>query len=228
MAGFEPLALVSNIPGDGVSKKNTGGCATLSSLPPFMSVMSNTNLNNTDPGAGIFCEGPRSGRCPVVQQRRPGCHLTTAKRKWTKELNVKVMECYFLSNPLDKNGRPVRGYRQRMHRLWKDSGMFDIREQNLCDQARAIQKNEWLSVVELEMIKRKVVEQEEYGLDEPAIDEPPENNGNETNPSELMPNTPAGIVEDENTLRTAKQEEMLIMELMNGNEVSFYPGLKDQ
>jgi len=138
------------------------------------------------------------------------------------------MECYFLSNPLDKNGRPVRGYRQRMHRLWKDSGMFDIREQNLCDQARAIQKNEWLSVVELEMIKRKVVEQEEYGLDEPAIDEPPENNGNETNPSELMPNTPAGIVEDENTLRTAKQEEMLIMELMNGNEVSFYPGLKDQ
>ena len=75
--------------------------------------------NNGVNGTGTDREGTSPGRCSPAQQRRPGRHQVTAKRKWTKELNVVVMECYFLSNPLDVNGKPNRGYSQRMHRAWK-------------------------------------------------------------------------------------------------------------
>ena len=37
-------------------------------------------------------------------------------------------------------------------------GLFDLMEQNLCDQARAIQKNELLSEFEIEVIKMRVLE----------------------------------------------------------------------
>ena len=87
--------------------------------------------------------------------------LSNKKKKWNKELNVTVMECYYLSNPVDENDRPIRGYRQRMHRVWREKGMFEIKEQNLCDQARAIKKNGWLSPVELEMIKRRLRDEED-------------------------------------------------------------------
>ena len=32
--------------------------------------------------------------------------------RWTKTLNTAVMACYFLSRPVDKEGKPVRGYRR--------------------------------------------------------------------------------------------------------------------
>ena len=38
--------------------------------------------------------------------------------------------------------------------------MFDSTEQRICDQARAIRKNGWLTNVELEVIKRRVLEEE--------------------------------------------------------------------
>ena len=62
--------------------------------------------------------------------------------KWNKELNVAVMECYFLSKPTDENGRPVQGYRKRMHNIWKERELPTVTEQRLCDQARAIRKSE--------------------------------------------------------------------------------------
>ena len=37
---------------------------------------------------------------------------------------------------------------------WRERGVFDITEQRLCDQARAIRKNGWLSELELESIHR--------------------------------------------------------------------------
>ena len=37
---------------------------------------------------------------------------------------------------------------------WKEHGVFEITEQRLCDQARAIRKNGWLSDLELENIQR--------------------------------------------------------------------------
>ena len=38
--------------------------------------------------------------------------------------------------------------------------MFDSTEQKICDQARVIRKNGWLTNVELEVIKRRVLEEE--------------------------------------------------------------------
>ena len=41
------------------------------------------------------------------------------RQTWTKALNTAVMECYFLCRPVDEEGKPVRGYRRRMHNIWK-------------------------------------------------------------------------------------------------------------
>ena len=43
-----------------------------------------------------------------------------------------------------------------MFREWRDRGLFELTEQRVCDQARAIKKNGWLSQLELEAIKRQV------------------------------------------------------------------------
>ena len=43
-----------------------------------------------------------------------------------------------------------------MTQEWKTRGVFEITEQRLCDQARAIRKNGWLSGLELENIRRMI------------------------------------------------------------------------
>ena len=43
-----------------------------------------------------------------------------------------------------------------MMQEWKEHGVFEIPEQQLCDQARAIRKNGWLSDLELENIWRMI------------------------------------------------------------------------
>ena len=111
------------------------------------------NLHNTDAGAGTSCEGPRSGRgrheaSQVVITRNP--RNTKAKIKWTKALNKIVMKCYLKSDP------SVRGYRRRMHDIWKEIGLFELSEQNLVGQARVIRTNEWLSSIEVEELKREI------------------------------------------------------------------------
>ena len=131
-----------------------------------MSEMSTNDITNNDvSGAGTLCEGPSSGRCPVGEQRGPGRHSTTARVKWNKEVNKVVMECFYRSQPFDEEGRPIRGYRQRMFREWRERGMFESNEQRICDQARAIRKNDWLSELELETIKR-IIENEENDIDQ--------------------------------------------------------------
>ena len=67
------------------------------------------------------------------------------------------MECFNLSKPFSENGKPQRGYRQRMHRIWNERGVFPVTEQRICDQARAIRKNGWLIDIELESIKQRVL-----------------------------------------------------------------------
>ena len=77
------------------------------------------NNPNTGPGAGTLCEAPRGpGRCSPAQQRGPGCHHVTATKKWSKELDIVVMECYYRSNPVNNNGVHLKGHRQRMNREW--------------------------------------------------------------------------------------------------------------
>ena len=66
------------------------------------------------------------------------------------------MECFFRIKPFDDDGKPIRGYRQRMMQEWKEHGVFEISEQRLCDQARAVRKNGWLSGLELENIRRMI------------------------------------------------------------------------
>ena len=39
---------------------------------------------------------------------------------------------------------------------WKEHGVFEITEQRLCDQARALGKNGWLSNLELENIRKMI------------------------------------------------------------------------
>ena len=119
--------------------------------------MSNHSISNNDVnGAGTSSEGPSSGRCSSGEQRGPGRYPTTARMRWNKEVNKVVMECFYRSNPFNEEGRPIRGYRQRMFREWRVRSMFDSTEQRISDQARAIRKNGWLSELELEMIKRKI------------------------------------------------------------------------
>ncbi|XP_063591307.1 uncharacterized protein LOC134768408 [Penaeus indicus] len=71
------------------------------------------------------------------------------------------MECFYRSKPFDENGKPSRGYRQRMFREWRNRGGFESTEQRISDQARAIRKNGWLSELVFEVIKRSVIEEEE-------------------------------------------------------------------
>ena len=71
-------------------------------------IIRNYSVNRT----GTLREGPSPGRCPVGEQRRPDCHQKTARTGWSKEMNVAVMECYFLSRPFDEEGKPIRGFRK--------------------------------------------------------------------------------------------------------------------
>ena len=71
-------------------------------------------------GTGTSCESPSSGRCSVGEQRRPGRNQATARMKWTKEMNIVVMQSFHSAQPFDENGVPKRGYRQRMFRAWRE------------------------------------------------------------------------------------------------------------
>ena len=125
-----------------------------------MSENSNSFSNNGVNETGTSQDG---GRCPVGEQRRPGRHPTTARVTWTEQINRVVMECYYESRPIDDNGVTLRGYRQRMHKAWRERGMFDLSEQRLCDQAKAIRKNIWFTMVELEEIRRSVINKDNEG-----------------------------------------------------------------
>ena len=65
-------------------------------------------------------------------------------------MNAAVMKCNFLSRPVDEEGKLIRGYRRRMHNIWKERYGTKIAEQRLCDQARMIRKKEWITKLELE------------------------------------------------------------------------------
>ena len=101
------------------------------------------NKDNDVNGTGSVSEGLSTGRCSVEQQHRPSRNHAAAvitRMKCTKDLNVAVMECFDLSKPFTEGGKSIRGYRQRMHRIWKERELFSVSEQRLSDQARMIRK----------------------------------------------------------------------------------------
>ena len=116
-------------------------------------------------------EGFLPGRCFLVQQRELGRHQVTARIKWNKEGNKVVMKRFYRSKPFDEEGKPVRGYRQRMFREWRDRGLLESIEQRVCDQARAIRKNGWLSQLELKAIKTQVEDEFQGELGEDSATE---------------------------------------------------------
>ena len=118
-----------------------------------MSAMSSNIIRKNDVnGAGTSCEGPLYGRYPVREQRRPGRHQKTVGTGWSKEMNVVVMECYFLSRPFDEEGKPIREYTKQMHGIWKERQGLKVTEQRLYDQARMIRMNRWLTELEMNVI----------------------------------------------------------------------------
>ena len=78
---------------------------------------------------GAFSEGASSGSCPVGEQRRSCLHPATATMMWSKDVKKVVMECYLKSKPVNEDGVPIRGYRQRMFRVWQEIGLFQATEQ---------------------------------------------------------------------------------------------------
>ena len=72
-------------------------------------------------------------------------------------MNIAVMEYYFLSRSLDEEGKPIRGYRKRMHNIWKKRERLKVTEQRLCDQARMIEMNGWLTELEMNVIKKSMM-----------------------------------------------------------------------
>ena len=76
-----------------------------------------------------------------------------------------------INNYNDNKGKPVRGYRQRMFREWRNRGLSESTEQRVCDQARAIRINGWLSQLELEAIKRQLEDEFQGELGEDAATE---------------------------------------------------------
>ena len=94
-----------------------------------MSKMSNQKFeNNIVNRTRLLGEVSSPGRCFLVQQREPGRHQVTARIKWNKEVNKVVMKCFHRNKLFDEEEKPVRGYRQRMFREWRDRGLFESTE----------------------------------------------------------------------------------------------------
>ena len=78
-----------------------------------MSEMTNQNSEkNSLNRGGSVGEGSLTRRCSLVRQQGPGRLPTTARTKWSKNVNKIVMKCFFRSQPFDDDGKPIIGYRQ--------------------------------------------------------------------------------------------------------------------
>ena len=86
------------------------------------------------------------------EQRRPSRHQKLAGTRWPKKMNVVVMEFYLLSRPFDEQEKPIRGYRKKMHNIWKERQGLKVTEQRVCYQARVIRMNGWLTELEMNVI----------------------------------------------------------------------------
>ena len=171
-------------------------------------------------GSGTWGTGEAASpdRCPTVGQGGPGRHPATSIVKWSRDMNIAVMECYYLPKPVDESGRPVRGYRQRMHAVWKERGLQKITELRLCDQARKVRK--WFTSVELDEIRRRMttvdeeLEEQDVGcMDTKQVDEL---------------NGDVSVQIAENDTRNDKGRQMIrdILEIMRSGQVSNGAGFK--
>ena len=117
---------------------------------------------------------------------------------------------------MDESGRPVRGYRLRMHVVWTERGLQKITEYRLCDQARAIRKNEWFTSVELDEIRRRmtIVAEELEEHDVGCIDTEPEQ------VDELNGDINVQIANNDTRNDEGRQTIKGILEIMRSGQVS--------
>ena len=112
-------------------------------------------MNDVKEAGIINGEDVSPGRCPTEQQDEPSHHHTTAKggrrRKWSPEVNRIVIECITVAT------QKYWVERERMHMIWKEKGMFNLKEQRLLDQKYQIVTKKWFSDLELNKIKEKSV-----------------------------------------------------------------------
>ena len=115
--------------------------------------MSSNEIETNDVNRSQLAEhGPSSSRCS--RQGNIGYHhanpVISKRRKWTRQENKIVMECYLLSEP------KVTVYKKCMLSLWLKKGMFWVSEQSLVDQANTIRRNSWMTELEIEQLEKKV------------------------------------------------------------------------
>ena len=113
--------------------------------------LENNGVNRTRP----LGKGSSPSRCFLVQQRGPDCHQVTTRTKFKKEVNKVVMKCLYRNKTFDEEGKPFRGYRQRMFREQRGRGLFESTEQRVYDQVRAIRKNVQLYNLNWKQLKDK-------------------------------------------------------------------------
>ena len=116
------------------------------------------------------------------EERDPKVEMM-ARTRWTKEENKLVIRCFYQSDPTRG------GYQKRMIAIWREIGTFEIKEQRLADQARVVRTNEWLTEVELEEIRRKILtprdgEENQEINDIPVIQERIQNESGPMEPDE--------------------------------------------
>ena len=111
-----------------------------------------------------------------------------------------------------------------MHAVWKERGLSKITEQRLCDQARAIRKNEWFTSVELDEVRRRMttVDKELEEQDAGCIDTEPE----QVDVDEL--NGDFNVQITDNDPRNDEERQMIkdILEIMRSGQVLNGAGFK--
>ena len=114
-----------------------------------------------------------------------------------------------------------------MYGKWQDRGLLKVTEQSICDQARAIRKNRWLTKVELEAIRRKVLmEKEDREMTKGTADDNEQREQVENQTERQMVDGNIDVVEgetllDENNNLNEEEHEILtqLMEIMKGKKL---------
>ena len=106
--------------------------------------------------------------------------------------------------------------------VWKERGLPKITERTLCDQARAIRKNEWFTSIELDEARRRMttVDEELEEQDAGCIDSEPEQ------VNELIGDVNVQITD--NDTRNNEERQMIkdILEIMRSGQVWNDAGFK--
>ena len=101
------------------------------------------SVNGATPSLG----SPSLGRCPMVEQHRPGRQSATVQHqpsskkekriKWSIDDNKEILLCYFKAEP------KKLGYRKRLYKIWQErNNKPEISEQHLAGQAYVLLKPE--------------------------------------------------------------------------------------